>query len=252
AFEFLCERYVEAHSRRLSVTRDDVAALMHRLAVHDGGTVLDPACGVGTLLLQAGNALGQEINETNALLTAVRLLLRGARTRIVAGDSLREDGLSDELADAVVCDPPFNERAWGYEELTGDPRWEYGLPPRGESELAWVQHCLARARVAHLDTGVQAHDVRGRGDAALPHDRHLCSVLFHHRPRSVEGGAGAGVGGRGPAEQARDDEHHGGRGVRQLDHRLMAPRRGGDAGEAPGAARRVLRRPGDRIVSRRG
>jgi hypothetical protein len=46
----------------------------------------------------------------------------------------------------VICDPPFNERAWGYEELTGDPRWEYGLPPRGESELAWVQHCLARVR----------------------------------------------------------------------------------------------------------
>ncbi|MER7127338.1 N-6 DNA methylase [Streptosporangium saharense] len=150
AFEFLCERYVEAHSRRLSVTRDDVAALMHRLAVQDGDTVLDPACGVGTLLLNAGSALGQEINETNALLTAVRLLLRGADARVVAGDSLREDGLSDELADAVVCDPPFNERAWGYEDLTGDPRWEYGLPPRGESELAWVQHCLARVRPGGL------------------------------------------------------------------------------------------------------
>ena len=45
-----------------------------------------------------------------------------------------------------ICDPPFNERAWGYEELIGDPRWEYGLPPRGESELAWVQHCLAHVR----------------------------------------------------------------------------------------------------------
>ncbi|MEV8631131.1 N-6 DNA methylase [Streptosporangium sp. NPDC051023] len=150
AFEFLCERYVEAHSRRLSVTRDDVAALMQRLAGQNGGTVLDPACGVGTLLLNAESSLGQELNETNALLTAVRVLLRGAKARIVAGDSLREDGLAGELADAVVCDPPFNERAWGYEELTGDPRWEYGLPPRGESELAWVQHCLARVRPGGL------------------------------------------------------------------------------------------------------
>ncbi|MDP9862531.1 MULTISPECIES: N-6 DNA methylase [Streptosporangium] len=149
-FEFLCERYVEAHSRQLSVTRDDVAALMSRLADPDGGTVLDPACGVGTLLLHTGSPLGQEINETNALLAAVRLLLRGAGARIVAGDSLREDGLAGELADAVVCDPPFNERAWGYEELTGDPRWEYGLPPRGESELAWVQHCLAHVRPGGL------------------------------------------------------------------------------------------------------
>ncbi|GGP88010.1 SAM-dependent methyltransferase [Streptosporangium pseudovulgare] len=143
-FEFLCERYAEAHSRRLAVTRDDVADLMWRLAGR--GTVLDPACGVGTLLLRAGSALGQEADATNALVSAVRLLLRGADARIVAGDSLREDGLAGRQADAVVCDPPFNERAWGYGELTGDPRWEYGLPPRGEGELAWVQHCLAHVR----------------------------------------------------------------------------------------------------------
>ncbi|MFB9878605.1 N-6 DNA methylase [Planobispora siamensis] len=150
AFEFLCARYVEAHSRQLSVTRDDVAALMAKLVDPGEGTVLDPACGVGTLLLHAGVPLGQEINETNALLTAVRLLLRGTRARVVAGDSLREDGLAGELADAVVCDPPFNERAWGYEELAGDPRWEYGLPPRGEPELAWVQHCLSHVRPGGL------------------------------------------------------------------------------------------------------
>ncbi|GGS61208.1 SAM-dependent methyltransferase [Planobispora rosea] len=148
AFEFLCARYVEAHSRQLSVTRDDVAALMTRLA--GDGTVLDPACGVGTLLLGAGTPLGQELSEPNALLTAVRLLLRGTSARIVAGDSLREDGLAGVLADAVLCDPPFNERAWGYDELTGDPRWEYGLPPRSEPELAWVQHCLAHVRPGGL------------------------------------------------------------------------------------------------------
>ncbi|MFC4058219.1 N-6 DNA methylase [Planomonospora corallina] len=154
AFEFLCARYVEARSRQLAVTRDDLAALMIRLTAGDGrtgaGTVLDPACGVGTLLLHAAAPLGQELNETSALITAVRLLLRGAPARIAAGDSLREDGLAGELADAVVCDPPFNERAWGHEELTGDPRWEYGMPPRGESELAWVQHCLSHVRPGGL------------------------------------------------------------------------------------------------------
>ena len=84
---------------------------MVRLVVGTEGIVLDPACGVGTLLLRAESSRGQEINETNALLSAVRVLLRGAEARIVAGDSLREDGLTGELADAVVCDPPFNERA---------------------------------------------------------------------------------------------------------------------------------------------
>ncbi|MEV0618142.1 N-6 DNA methylase [Nonomuraea sp. NPDC050404] len=149
AYEFLCERYLEAHSRQLSVTREDVAELMVRLVSGDGATVLDPACGVGTLLFPpagAGKVLGQELSETSAAITAARLRLRGVEARVVAGDSMRHDGFAGERADAVVCDPPFNERAWGYEELTGDPRWEYGLPPRGEPELAWVQHCLTHVK----------------------------------------------------------------------------------------------------------
>ncbi|MEU8363544.1 N-6 DNA methylase [Nonomuraea sp. NPDC048882] len=149
AYEFLCERYLEAHSRQLSITREDVAALMVRLVSADGATLFDPACGVGTLLLSpagAARVLGQELSETSAAIAAARLRLRGLAARVVAGDAMRHDGFAGERADAVVCDPPFNERAWGYEELTGDPRWEYGLPPRGEPELAWVQHCLTHVK----------------------------------------------------------------------------------------------------------
>ncbi|GII75225.1 SAM-dependent methyltransferase [Sphaerisporangium rufum] len=154
AFELLCERYAEAHSRQLSVTRPDIVALLAGLARLEGqgGTVLDPACGVGALLLPLAGArlLGQESGEAAALVAAARLLLGGARAEIAAGDSLRADGFPGRRADIVLCDPPFNERAWGYEELTGDPRWEYGLPPRGEPELAWVQHCLAHVRPGGL------------------------------------------------------------------------------------------------------
>ncbi|MDR8409638.1 N-6 DNA methylase [Nonomuraea sp. 3-1Str] len=188
AYEFLCERYLEAHSRQLSVTREDVAALMVRLvstvpadahpatdgrpttslvdgrsptALMEGrsvadpsapGTILDPACGVGTLLLapEAARVLGQDLSDTSARITAARLRLRGAEARVVAGDAIRHDAFAGEKADAVLCDPPFNERAWGYEELTGDPRWEYGLPPRGEPELAWVQHCLTHVKPGGL------------------------------------------------------------------------------------------------------
>ncbi|WP_235995626.1 HsdM family class I SAM-dependent methyltransferase [Nonomuraea montanisoli] len=255
AYEFLCERYLEAHSRQLSVTREDVAELMVRLvgaapaadgrptlghptvgrpavvltAASDGhrvktpqaqraaptghraadsgragggpagsgpaggsaagsgsagggpagggpvgggsagggpagggepwvpgierpATILDPACGVGTLLLapKAARLLGQDLSGASARITAARLRLRGADARIVPGDAIRHDAFAGEKADAVLCDPPFNERAWGYEELTGDPRWEYGLPPRGEPELAWVQHCLTHVRPGGL------------------------------------------------------------------------------------------------------
>ncbi|WP_344283364.1 N-6 DNA methylase, partial [Actinomadura napierensis] len=149
AFDFLIERYVRAHSRRLDVTRPGVARLMTRLACQKGDLVLDPACGLGTLLLSASgarHALAQESDPAAARIAAVRLRLAGTPADVVTADSLRSDGFPGEVADAVVCDPPSGDRAWGHEELTGDPRWEYGLPPRGEPELAWVQHCLAHAR----------------------------------------------------------------------------------------------------------
>ncbi|MFC5817556.1 HsdM family class I SAM-dependent methyltransferase [Nonomuraea harbinensis] len=157
AYEFLVERYLEAHSRQLSVTRDDIAGLMVAL-VGDAPTVLDPACGVGTLLLHAAGGggavtrrlLGQELSESSAAIAAARLRLRDADATITSGDAMRHDAFAGEKADAVVCDPPFNERAWGYEELVGDPRWEYGLPPRGEPELAWVQHCLTHVKPGGL------------------------------------------------------------------------------------------------------
>lgn len=146
-FDFLCERYLEVHSRRHTVTPTAFASLMITLAAPKAGTVLDPACGIGTLLLaatdsRARHVCGQEVNRTSARIAAARLLLHAGDVRVAVSDSLRADAYVGELFDAVVCNPPFADRAWGSDELAGDPRWEYGLPPRGEPELAWVQHCL--------------------------------------------------------------------------------------------------------------
>ncbi|WP_181775200.1 N-6 DNA methylase [Amycolatopsis pittospori] len=152
AYEFLCERYVEAHSRQLSVTPEPVAGLMSRLIGPEPGVVLDPACGLGTLLLASGGTrlLGQDADPTVSCIAAHRLLLAGADMEMYGADALPMDSFEGRLADAVVCDPPFNEREWGYDELVGDPRWEYGQPPRGEPELAWVQHCLAHVKPGGL------------------------------------------------------------------------------------------------------
>ncbi|WP_051713511.1 N-6 DNA methylase [Actinoalloteichus caeruleus] len=150
AFEFVCARYAETHSRRLALTSPDLATLMVTLTDAGRGTVLDPACGLGTLLMTAPSArrLGQDIDPTRASITESRLRLHTVDARIAPADTLLDDHLATELADAVVCDPPFNERSWGHAHLTADPRWQYGIPPRSESELAWVQHCLARLRPA--------------------------------------------------------------------------------------------------------
>ncbi|WP_283137554.1 N-6 DNA methylase [Rhizohabitans arisaemae] len=149
-FEFLRRRYFELHSRRVYTTPGEVVTLMLDLLGDDVGSVLDPACGSGSYLIGAHDRFtgvtlkGQDADHAVAGLTAVRLALHGADSDLRCGDSLRADAFPQASVDAVVGNPPFNDRNWGYDELTADPRWEYGLPPRMESELAWVQHALAR------------------------------------------------------------------------------------------------------------
>ena len=150
AYELIVERYLEAHSRRLAATPPAVAELMVRLACPDGGIVLDPACGIGTLPMAstAHEVLVQDTDRAALVIASCRLTLRDTDVDMAVGDSLRRDRFAGQLVDAVLCDPPVNDRTWGHEELVGDARWEYGVPPRGEPELAWVQHCLA-----HVEPG---------------------------------------------------------------------------------------------------
>ena len=184
-FEFLLARWLDTHVRQISVTPAPLAGLMANVADvfsrRSGlpGYVLDPACGAGGLLIAAARRwaadqssdlvlAGTEQDLALASLAAARLgfvsaehggsqrgergtagsyaRLAGVDVRI--GDSLRADPHGDFRADLVLCSPPFNERDWGHEELATDPRWSYGLPPRTEPELAWVEHALARLKPA--------------------------------------------------------------------------------------------------------
>ncbi|KQX11839.1 restriction endonuclease subunit M [Streptomyces sp. Root431] len=161
AFEFLLGRHLDANPRQYTLTPPGPASLMAALATGrterpapDGTgaplTVLDPASGTGGLLSAVewpAAVCGQDADHDLAALTALRLALStDADIRVRSGDSLRADAFPALAADAVLCHPPFNERNWGHDELAYDPRWEYGFPARTESELAWVQHALARLR----------------------------------------------------------------------------------------------------------
>ncbi|MFD8369293.1 N-6 DNA methylase [Streptomyces sp. NPDC059688] len=149
AFEFLLGRHLDANPRQYTLTPADLAGLMADLA-GPARSVLDPACGTGALLRAVDPRPGQELYAQDgapdlAALTALRLALHSrADVRAAVGDSLRADARPGLRAEAVLCHPPFNERNWGHDELAYDARWEYGFPARTESELAWVQHALAR------------------------------------------------------------------------------------------------------------
>jgi SAM-dependent methyltransferase len=151
AIESLTEKYAEAIG--VTATPAPLAALMADLADPGKGVVLDPACGTGETLaavLERGTATacGQELDDAMAALAEFRLRSRRwqAEVAVCGGDSLTEDAYSGLQADAVVCHPPFASRDWPQEALAGDPRWEYGIPPKAESELAWAQHALAHLR----------------------------------------------------------------------------------------------------------
>jgi SAM-dependent methyltransferase len=144
------------------LTPRPLAALMARLLTDSAGafpaSVLDPACGTGSLLgatasVGATALHGQDIQAAQAAQAAVRLRLSAPEAAITVhtGDSLRSDAFKGLTADAVLCNPPYGVRDWGHDDLAYDQRWAYGVPPKGEPELAWVQHSLA-----HLAPGGRA------------------------------------------------------------------------------------------------
>ncbi|WP_214105074.1 N-6 DNA methylase [Acrocarpospora catenulata] len=150
--EALVEGFVDSAGRvgADQVTSPRLVRAVRHFAGTPSGTIFDPACGIGSLLLSFEGTpdvtlAGQEMDAS-----AVRLAGRSGAT-IKEGDSLREDGWPDLRAELVVCDPPVNMPDWGRDDLLLDARWEFGVPPRAESELTWLQHCYA-----HVAPGGQA------------------------------------------------------------------------------------------------
>jgi type I restriction enzyme M protein len=55
-------------------------------------------------------------------------------------DTFRRDLHKDLKADFVLANPPFNDSDWHRNDE--DVRWQFGTPPKGNANFAWVQHFL--------------------------------------------------------------------------------------------------------------
>ena len=126
------------------------------------GRVYDPCCGSSGMFVQSvefirahasgnGNGgragsdisiYGQESNYTTWRLAKMNLAIRGIEGQIAHGDSFHNDRHPDLKADFILANPPFNISDWGGERLADDQRWQYGTPPKGNANFAWVQHIV--------------------------------------------------------------------------------------------------------------
>jgi len=131
-----------------------VRCLVEMLAPYKG-RIYDPCCGSGGMFVQSekfveahGGKLGdisiygQESNATTRRLAVMNLALRGIEADFGPehADTFRRDLHPDLRADFVIANPPFNDSDWHRRD--DDVRWQYGVPPKGNANFAWVQHFI--------------------------------------------------------------------------------------------------------------
>ncbi len=121
------------------------------------GRVYDPCCGSGGMFVQSAKFVkehqgnlqnisiyGQESNPATWKLAQMNLALRGIWGDLGThhADTFYNDCHQNLRADYILANPPFNLSNWGADTLRNDVRWQYGLPPDGNANFAWIQHMV--------------------------------------------------------------------------------------------------------------
>lgn len=176
AYEFLISNYAAnaGKSGGEFFTPQNVSKLIAQLAMHKQASVnkiYDPACGSGSLLLQAKKHFdahiiedgfyGQELNHTTYNLARMNMFLHNInydKFNIQLGDTLRNPHFGDEKPfDAIVSNPPYSVKWIGADDptLINDDRFAPAgvLAPKSKADFAFVLHAL--------------HYLSGKGRAAI-------------------------------------------------------------------------------------
>lgn len=166
AYEFLISKYAAnaGKSGGEFFTPQHVSKLIAQLAMHKQKVVnkiYDPACGSGSLLLQAKKHFdnhiieegfyGQEVNHTTYNLARMNMFLHNinyVNFDIVLGDTLRDPHYGDEKPfDAIVSNPPYSINWIGSDDptLINDDRFAPAgvLAPKSKADFAFVLHALS-------------------------------------------------------------------------------------------------------------
>ena len=139
-----------------------VSRLLAKLAAPEpGSTICDPACGSGSLLIQASQEVGsenfslygQEVNGATWALARMNMFLHAKdAARIEWSDTLNSPALveGDHLMrfDVVLANPPFSLDKWGAEDAGTDQykRFWRGVPPKSKGDYAFITHMIEIAK----------------------------------------------------------------------------------------------------------
>jgi type I restriction enzyme M protein len=167
-------------------------------------SVLDFACGSGSLLLNVrkrmgphgiGKIYGQEKNITTYNLARMNMLLHGVKDtefEIYHGDTLTNDwDILRELNpakkpqfDAIVANPPFSYRWEPTDAMGDDVRFKnYGLAPKSAADFAFLLHGFHFLKDEGVMAMILPHGVLFRGGAEerirtkLLKDGHIDTVI---------------------------------------------------------------------------
>ena len=159
-YEYFLGEFASAEGKKGGqfYTPKSIVKLMVEMIEPYKGRVYDPACGSGGMFVMSekfvqehqGNVqditiYGQESNQTTWKLSRMNLAIRNINSKFVAWNtegSFLKDAHPDLKADFILANPPFNQSEWGADILADDARWEYGVPPSGNANFAWMQHML--------------------------------------------------------------------------------------------------------------
>ncbi|MFA2963464.1 type I restriction-modification system subunit M [Acinetobacter pittii] len=165
AYEFLISNYAAnaGKSGGEFFTPQHVSKLIAQLAMHNQthvNKIYDPACGSGSLLLQAkkhfdahiieDGFFGQEINHTTYNLARMNMFLHNInydKFNIQLGDTLHHPHfIDDKPFDAIVSNPPYSVKWIGSDDptLINDDRFAPAgvLAPKSKADFAFVLHAL--------------------------------------------------------------------------------------------------------------
>lgn len=175
-FEYFLGEFALAEGKKggqFYTPRSVVELLVEMLEPYQG-RVFDPCCGSGGMFVQSEKFVtehqgkvndisiyGQESNQTTWRLCKMNLAIRGIDSSQVRWNnegSFLNDAHKDLKADFIIANPPFNVSDWGGDLIRKDGRWQYGVPPAGNANYAWIQHFLY-----HLAPNGQAGFVLAKG-----------------------------------------------------------------------------------------